>query len=98
MSRPSRTTPPSRPISRCRATISTLTPGCTETSEEAREISRERMSAVTSWPSRRTRRPPSVSSMLAARTSEARASSESRDTPERLALSAAARYMAPVSM
>jgi hypothetical protein len=86
------------PISRWRATISTRTPGCTETSDDARLVSRERASVVTSCVSSRTRRPPSASWMLEARSSAASASSASSETPERLALSASARYMAPVSM
>jgi len=98
MSRPSSTTPPSLPSSRWRVTISTRTPGCTETSEEARLISRERTSAVTSWPSSSTRRPRSLSSMREARHSVASASSASSETPACIALSASARYMAPVSM
>ena len=49
MSRPSSTTPPSFPISRWRATISTRTPGWTETSDEARlDLARARPRSVTS--------------------------------------------------
>jgi hypothetical protein len=98
MSRPSSTTPPSFPSSRWRATISTRTPGWIDTSEDARLISRERTSAVTSSPSSSTRRPPSLSWMLEARSNAASASAASSDTPARLACRASARYMAPVSM
>ena len=100
MSRPSITTPPAAPICRCRATIQARTPGCTETFDAASVTSRSRMRALTSMPSSSTRLPSIVGCKVMCERSASATSavSFSKSTSSSTALSASARYMAPVSI
>ena len=99
MSRPSITTPPPMPISRCRATIHSRTLGCTETRDAPSVTSRSRMRAETSFPLTSTRLPPMTRSrvMLDSCACFSSAGSSSNEASHSIARSASARYIAPLS-